>query len=435
MPRRKSTKGTHNVPSAWTISSGSELVRGRSLDTNAAWLARRLAELGVPCARHVTVGDDLDDLCAALQQAAENADCVILTGGLGPTADDLTRAAFARVSGEPLELDAPSLAQIEAFFAARHRPMPERNKLQAMLPRGASAIPNPTGTAPGIRLWAGTAELFALPGVPHEMKVMFEADVAPALARLSQGQMLRYRCLHCYGMSESEIGTHLHDLMARGANPDVGTTASAGTIGIRIHAIGASTSQADEMLHLTEMEIRRRLGVVVFGKDDETLASVVGRLLKEAGKTLVTAESCTGGLVGTVLTDVPGSSAYYLGGVISYSNALKQQLLGVVAADLEQHGAVSEVVAMQMAVGARERFRADYALAITGIAGPDGGTTDKPVGLVCFAIADPQKTAVRTAHFGADSPRAIIRERAVGTVLNWLRLLLLEHQTSANAKV
>lgn len=410
---------------AWTISSGSELTRGRSVDTNAAWLALRLSELGATVARHVTVGDDLDALCEVLCEAAAKADFVILTGGLGPTEDDLTRAAFARAAHLPLEPDPVSLARIEQFFVARARPMPERNRVQALLPRGAQAIANHTGTAPGIYLQIGNCELVALPGVPSEMKPMFDAAVAPRIAARAAGRVLRYRCLQCHGMSEAEIGMKLADLMARGANPEVGTTASAGTIGVRIYASAADAAAAENLRDNTSDEVQRRLGNIIFGTEEDTLAGAIGKLLVQRRALVVTAESCTGGLVGKLFTDVPGSSAYYKGGVVSYSNELKMSLLGVPPELLHRHGAVSREVACAMASGARTRLAADYALSLTGIAGPEGGTADKPVGLVWIGLADANGVDTKELRLGAESSRRLIRERAAGAALNWLRLRLL----------
>lgn len=410
---------------AWTISSGSELIRGRSTDTNAGWLAARLSELGLPCVRHVTTGDDLAQLVAVLREAASAARVVVLTGGLGPTEDDLTRSALAQASATELELDPASLHAIEGFFAARQRAMPAANRVQAFLPRGARAIPNNTGTAPGIQQTIANCELFALPGVPHEMRTMFTNFVAPRLAALGGGTVQRYACLQCCGLAESEIGDAIKDLMQRGRNPDVGTTASAGIIGVRIYADGPSAAAADELLARTEAEVRRRLGTAVFGRNEDTLASVVGEQLAGLNRTIATAESCTGGLIGKCFTDISGSSRYFRGGIITYSDDLKVKLLGVSADELALHGAVSAGVAREMASGVREHLSADYGISATGIAGPGGGTPDKPVGLVYIGLADAGGAEFRELHLGADSPRFLIRERAVGIALNWLRLRLL----------
>jgi nicotinamide-nucleotide amidase len=413
------------MQNAWIISIGTELTLGQSVDTNAVWLARRLAEIGHRCDRHITAPDDLEPLVDTLRQAAAQADAVVVSGGLGPTDDDLTRVALARVAGVELAPNARSLAQIRAFFERRGRAMPERNAVQALLPRGAQAIENTCGSAPGVLLRLERALVFALPGVPFEMKRMFERDVAPRLSADSHGDVLLSRRLNCIGKGESDIGELLGDLMRRGANPEVGTTAELGTIGVRINAAGETRAIAEARLEKTEAEARRRLGALVFGRDEETLADAVGALLHACGTTLATAESCTGGLIGKLLTDTPGSSAYFKGAVVAYANEAKVELLGVDPAALRQHGAVSPEVAEQMACGARRRLGADFALSATGIAGPGGGTAAKPVGLVYIGLADGAGVQARELRYGADAPREAIRLRAANTALNLLRLRLL----------
>jgi len=372
---------------AWVIASGTELTLGQSVDTNSAWLAARLAALGIRTERIVVVPDDAAALRDALLQAAGATDAILLTGGLGPTDDDLTRQVLADVVGVPLELDPLSIEHLRAFFAARGRDMPERNTVQALVPRTARAIPNACGTAPGVRIAVRGTPCFALPGVPFEMRAMFDRDVAPELRAAAGGAVLLSRRLQTFGLGESDVGGRIADLMQRGRDPEVGTTADLGVIGVRINATAMSADEATRRLDDTEAEIRRRLGDAIFGRDDDTLAAVVGRLLTAAAATLSTAESCTGGLLGALITEVAGSSNYYRGGVVSYANEAKIRLLGVSAADVEQHGAVSEAVARAMADGAGRLFDTPYALAVTGIAGPGGGTAEKPVGTVFIALA------------------------------------------------
>lgn len=407
---------------AWIISIGTELTLGQSVDTNAVWLAQQLAGVGIRASRHVTVSDDLAPIVAIFREAAAAADVVIVTGGLGPTDDDLTREGLARASGTELVRDEASLAQIRAFFRGRGRTMPERNHVQAMVPHRGRALANACGTAPGVRVRIGAAEFFALPGVPFEMKAMFDAHVRPELH--GGAEVLRSRRIRSYGLPESEVGQLLQDLMARGSNPEVGTTADLGEIGVRINATGPVTG-VDAMLDQTEAEIRRRLGRAVFGRDQETLPVAIGSLLTMRNETVCTAESCTGGLIATMLTDIAGSSRYFLGGVVSYDNAAKRDLLGVTSDALDRHGAVSEPVATAMAAGARRQFGATWAISVTGIAGPAGGSEDKPVGLVCIGLAGPADVKVRTLRLGSDSPRSVIRNRAALTALNLMRLELL----------
>lgn len=416
---------------AWILAIGTELTLGQTVDTNSAWLAQRLAMLGWRTVRHLTVADELSDICDAVTQAAGGADAVLITGGLGPTADDLTRQALATALSEELVLDPASLEQIHAFFAARRREMPDRNRCQAMRPESARALQNTCGTAPGLAASVFGTPCFALPGVPGEMRAMFDRDVAPTLESLHRGEVLLQRKLLTFGRGESDVGHDIADLMARGRNPEVGTTAAGGIVGVRINAAGHSLDEARRVLDEAEKEVRRRLGGIVFGADDDTLAIAVGRRLADRGQTLALAESCTGGMIAAHVTDVAGCSEYFLGGVVSYSNAAKQELLGVEEALLREHGAVSETVAVAMATGARRRFGSDYAVSVTGIAGPGGGTTEKPVGLVCLGLATAGAAQARTLHLGSDAPREVIRGRATGHVLNWLRLTLLELDESA----
>lgn len=418
---------------AWIVSIGAELALGQTVDTNAAWLAAALARLGVRTERHVTVTDDLGAICDAVTQAAAAAEVVLMTGGLGPTDDDLTRQALAEAAGEPLVRHAASLAQIRAFFAARGREMIERNEIQAMFPRGAEPIENTCGTAPGIAMLLCDTPVYAMPGVPFEMKTMFERDVAPRIKSGASTGVILSTVLRCFGLGESDLGERIADLMQRGRNPEIGTTANLGVIGIRVNATADSEPAAREMLVEAEAELRSRLGRHIFGRDDDTLASVVGSVLARRRRSLSIAESCTGGLIAKLITDVAGSSAYFAGGAVTYSNEMKTSVLGVDPELLEAHGAVSEPVAEAMARGASTKFDTDYALAVTGIAGPAGGTRDKPVGLVYLAVAEPGTASVRRLLLGADAPRNVIRQRAAMSGLNLLRSRLLpggEHEAA-----
>lgn len=410
------------IQRAWILSIGTELVLGQSLDTNAPWLAQRLGERGIRTTRHLTVADDLSEIRSALEHAAQAAELVIVSGGLGPTVDDLTREALAAAAGVDLALDAASLEQIKAFFAARGRTMPEANRSQALVPAGGRALPNSCGTAPGLRVTLHGTPVYALPGVPFEMMRMFEQQVLPDLAM--GGRVLRSRELHCYGAGESEIGQRIADLMQRGRNPEVGTTAALGIIHVKINAAASSAEEVARLLDADEAEIGRRLGHLVYGRDEQTLGMVVGGMLGRTSQTLSVAESCTGGLIGRMITDVPGSSRWFRGGVICYSNEAKRDLLGVPEAVLAAHGAVSMPTAEAMAVGARARLGADFALSVTGIAGPWGATPDKPVGYVCIGLATDTGVEAREFRFGADSPRWVVRERSALTALNWLRRAL-----------
>jgi nicotinamide-nucleotide amidase len=408
------------------LSIGNELTLGETVDTNSAWLARRLAEIGISTTAHVTVADEREAIRRALGEACGRAEVVLVSGGLGPTADDLTRFALADLLGTELVRDEASVGQIAAFFRIRGRPMPEANVVQAMIPAGAVAIENTCGTAPGIRTRHGHTDIFIMPGVPREMQVMYERDVLPALRPKSGGAVIGRRILWCYGAGESDIGMQIADLMQRGRNPTVGTTAQQTIIGVRIHAHGHSPEQTDGLLDADAAEVRRRLGDLVFGQDDDTLADVVGRLLIDRKRTVATAESCTGGLIAKHLTDVPGSSTYFRQGYVTYANEAKVELLGVPQDLIAAHGAVSPEVAGAMATGCRQRAGTDYALSVTGIAGPTGGTPDKPVGLVYIGLADETGCDVTEHRLGDCLTREEVRDRTMKVALNRLRLLLMK---------
>jgi nicotinamide-nucleotide amidase len=407
------------------LSIGSELALGETIDTNSAWLAQRLAEIGVGVLRHVTVGDDIEPIRRQIEQACGEADVVLITGGLGPTADDLTRQALAAAMGVELVLRPEWVEKIRSFFACRGRSMPQANAIQAQFPAGSEPIENTCGTAPGIRASLGRSMVFAMPGVPREMREMFERDVRPMLAERTGGAVLIATVLNCFGAGESDIGQQIDDLMQRGRNPTVGTTAKQGVIGVRIHSRGRSAAEARKLLEATEQEVRRRLGTLIYGRDSETLSDAVARLLVEGGKTVSVAESCTGGLIAKRLTDVPGSSRYFRAGLVTYANEAKTMWLGVPADLIAGHGAVSEPVARAMAEACRRLNATDYAIGVTGIAGPEGGTADKPVGLVFISLADAAGCRVTRHLFGDFLNRGEIRERAASTAMNLLRLRLM----------
>jgi nicotinamide-nucleotide amidase len=414
------------------ISVGTELATGLTVDTNAAWLARHLAEIGIAAGRHVTLVDDREAIAAELRRAATGAELVVVTGGLGPTADDLTREALADCLGVPLRTDPALLEQVRAFFDRLGRRWHESNTRQAQFPQGSTPIENPWGTAPGIRAAVGQAMVYCLPGVPHEMKHMFTASVLPDIGRrasreiAASGEVLLTRTLLCFGAGESAIGEQIADLMRPGRSVTVGTTACEAIIGVRFAARAASRAEADELIRADMEEIRRRLGPLVFGTEGDTLESVVASALVERGLTLSTAESCTGGLLAKRLTDVPGSSAFFLRGAVTYSNQSKTNVLGVDPHLIDRHGAVSAEVAEVMAAKCRDRAGTDFALSTSGIAGPSGGSADKPVGLVYIALADSNGCRARRFDFGQHISRASVRERACSTALNLLRRRLME---------
>jgi nicotinamide-nucleotide amidase len=353
---------------------------------------------------------------------------IVVTGGLGPTQDDLTREALAAVSGVGLVEDPGSLAEIAALFARRNREMPERNRVQALRPATASPLTNTCGTAPGLWMEVGASLFIALPGVPREMKAMFEAEAVPRLRATGRAgsRVIAHRVVNLFGRGESEIEAEAMDLTARGHVPEVGITASDATISFRISADGASEADALAAMDDTVAVIRTRFGPFVLGEGEGfDVPQALAEALRNAGRTLALAESCTGGLAAARLTAVPGVSAVFRGGVVTYSNEAKSALLGVPAGLIATHGAVSAEVAQAMAVGARERLGADLAVSVTGIAGPDGGTAEKPVGLVYLGLATAGAVASRRLELGPEQPRLVIQSRAAKHALNWARLTLI----------
>jgi nicotinamide-nucleotide amidase len=405
------------------ISIGSEVVSGAVVDTNAAWLASRLSELGVFTTRHVTIGDDRDLICAAVGQAAREAGLVLITGGLGPTQDDMTREALAEVIGQPLECDDHAVEHIRSLFHKMGRPMAEANLRQAQKPRGTDLLENPWGTAPGLRIPIGGARVVALPGVPREMRNMFERHVTGAAREHAVGSTVCTRVIRTYGEGESAVAGRIDAWMTPGRNPAVGTQASEGVISIRIMGRGPDEVTARRCVDADAAAIRGRLGEIVYGEGLDTLESVVVRRLIERGETVGVAESCTGGLIAAALTNVPGSSGCFGQGYVVYSNQAKTDLLGVPADLLERHGAVSAPVAEAMARGCRQRAGVDHAVAVTGIAGPTGGSPEKPVGLVYIGLAGPDECRVERHQWSDHLDRAAIRDRTTKAALNLLRLV------------
>ncbi|HLQ36766.1 MAG TPA: CinA family nicotinamide mononucleotide deamidase-related protein [Planctomycetota bacterium] len=392
------------------LAIGDELVHGALLDTNSRHIARELEANGALVRRFTVVGDDPAELAPALAQACARAELVVATGGLGPTLDDRTRECAAALTG-PLEFDAPSWAAIQAYLRGRRRPVPDSNRRQAMFPRGAVVLGNPVGTAPGFRLRIGKAELFALPGVPREMQRLLADHVLPFLRQLPGTRPLAQHYLRVLGPSEALLGERIEPFMVPGREPAVGITAGAGMLTIRIVGAGASVAAAAASCQQTAAELRPLLGEWLFAEGRDSLAELLVAAAVRAGCTLACAESCTGGMVAAALTDVAGVSAVFRGGVVAYADAAKVSQLSVAPELIAAHGAVSEPVAAAMAAGARQQFGADLAVAVTGIAGPAGGSAEKPVGTVCFGLADaaaPRTWTLAIPDFG----REFVRERA-----------------------
>ena len=451
---------------ASVISIGDEIVYGQTPDTNSAYLSGKLLSIGMPVVSIYIVGDDIDLIVQKLNQASDNADVVLLTGGLGPTDDDLTREALARFLGVELRFQDELLQKIDDFFVRRNQQMPARNKYQAYIPAGAKALANNLGTAPGImaevkgrwqitdgksqmatqELTAENAELaekklklkssevsassavkkgklfIAMPGVPSEMKQMFEESVLTELKKLASEQTVVVRKLKCFGAGESSIAEKLGELMRRDRNPLINCTAEYGVITLHIIATAEEKNKAEQMAEEDEKLLTKLLGKLIYGRADQTLGEVVGEKLARQKKTIAVAESCTGGCLAKLLTDVPGASRYFTYGWITYTQGAKTSELDVKADLIEKHGAVSEQVAEAMAKGARKRAGADFAIGITGIAGPTGGSEQKPIGLIYIAIDS--DNSCETKRFIIAGDRETIRLRAVQTALNMLRLKL-----------
>ena len=384
------------------INTGSELMLGRVLNTHQQWLCRQLSDLGYLVSRQVAIADTGPEIVQALREALARADIVITTGGLGPTTDDLTRDLIAEMLGRKLVEDPVTLAQVARFFEIRGRTMPDRARVQALVPEGSRILPNSHGTAPGLAIQSGSlrgartpAWLILLPGPPRELRPMFREQVVPLLQREAPvPAAFVCRTLRSTGLGESLVQDKIAPWLKAqvGAGLDLGYCARPGEVDVRLAAQGP---EAESVVAAAEAIVRRRLGESLFGVGEDQLETVVVRLLTERKETLALAESCTGGGIANRLTNVPGASAVFPGGWVTYSNAAKQAWLEVEDHALAEHGAVSEPVARQMAEGARRHLGSTYALSVTGIAGPDGGTAAKPVGTVFIGLAGPFETVVQ----------------------------------------
>ena len=401
------------------IAVGSEMLTPERLDTNSLYLTAQLNNLGVEVVAKSVIGDDRDRLADAIARALGRSAIVILSGGLGPTEDDVTREAVAQALGRALVFHADIAEALEQRFAAMKRKMSEINKRQAFVIEGAEVLPNDRGTAPGLWVTANGAVAVLLPGPPHELKAMFEQQCLPRLSAIAPKQAIRIACLRVTGMPESDLDALISPVYKR--YPKIATTilAANGDLQVHLRARCDTAAEAEALLAEAVPPIESLLGDRIYSRNGDPLEVLVGSLLRERKATLAVAESCTGGLLGARLTSIPGSSQYFSGGFITYSNALKTEMVGVPVATLERFGAVSPETAEAMAAGARERTGATYAVSITGVAGPDGGTEEKPVGLVYLGIAGPEGTAVTQRRFIGDRER--IRVFTTQAALDLLR--------------
>lgn len=422
-----------NPSTAVVIAVGSELLTPHKTDTNSLFITDRLNAVGISVVQKLVVGDEPAGLASALRYAASAGDVVIVTGGLGPTADDLTRDVVAELLDAPLEESPAIVEAIRARFAARGLEMPEINRRQAAVPRGAQVLNNPRGTAPGLWLTAGEARLVLLPGPPRELRPMFDRLVADRLASAAEGRRVQRRMIRTTGRTEShvdELARPIYEPLAA-RQPPVETTilASLGQIDLHLSTVGADPEAGGRVLEAAVAELAGVLGNCVVSTDGRSLPEVVGELLRRRGARVAVAESCTGGLIASRLTDIPGSSAYVHAGWVLYSNDAKV-VLGVAPRLIESHGAVSEPVAEAMALAAREAAGVEFGLAVTGIAGPGGGTPAKPVGTVCLALAGPE-ISPRVRRIQVPGDRERVKFQASQAALDLLRRALLRDAAAA----
>lgn len=407
------------------ISVGTELLLGNIVNTNAAYLAEQCAALGLSCYYQSVVGDNAQRLGAVLRSALERSDIVILSGGLGPTTDDLTRETAAEVMAMPLVMDAHSLERVEGFFAARRLEMTENNKKQAMVPQGAIVLDNDNGTAPGLILKKEGKHVILLPGPPNELVPMFEKSVREYLDLLESG-IIYSRTVKICGIGESKAADMIQDLIDGQTNPTVAPYAKTGEVHLRVTARAEDEKEARQLVKPVVKELKNRFGMDIYATEGEvTLEKAVVDLLLANELTVSTIESCTGGLLSARLINIPGVSEVFKTGYITYSNKAKRKLVGVKKSTLHKYGAVSGQVAKEMANGSAALTKSDVTVSITGIAGPDGGTAQKPVGLVYIACCVRGKTAVKEYHFMGS--REKIRDAAVSAALTLMRQCILEY--------
>jgi len=413
------------MKSASIISIGNELIHGQGIDTNSQYLAEKLFSMGVEIKAMYSVGDEVDSIVRILNNAVNNSELIFMTGGLGPTDDDVTRHALTAGLGVDLEFHQELLNQINEYFTRRNLTVPRRNKIQAYIPKGSRAIKNVVGTAPGIIGEFDGKLVFSMPGVPAEMHRMFEESVLPEIRRnieAAERTVIVVRKLKCFGVGESTIAEKLGDMMRRGRNPEINSTAGGGVITLHIIAKAKTEDEAHGMALDDENRLKDILKEIVYGSGDETLAETIGLQLRKRGKTLAVAESCTGGALAESITNAPGSSDYFTYGWVTYSNEAKIKELAVEAELIQKEGAVSEKVALAMAAGAKKKSGAAYSIAITGIAGPAGGSEQKPVGLVYICINGEKHSDLQRFVFPLG--RLPMRRRTVNTALNMLRMQL-----------
>jgi nicotinamide-nucleotide amidase len=407
------------------ITIGDEILIGQIIDTNSAWMAQQLNANGAQVVRIDSIGDEYDEIQQTLDQAITNADVVLITGGLGPTKDDITKKALADYFGAEMEFHQPSFDRIVKIFERWGRTTTEAHRLQCYMPNNAELLFNKMGSAPGMWFEHNNTVIVSMPGVPYEMKYIMEHGVIPKLKERFPMQPILHKTIRTVGEGESRIAARIEDIESSlPKHIKLAFLPSLGTVRLRLTAKGKTEEElATEIQHYSQ-QIEERIPELIFGYGTQKLEEVVGHLLKERGLNLATAESCTGGHIGHKITSIPGSSAYYLGGFVAYSNAIKMQQLGVQESTLEQFGAVSEQTVIEMVKGTNEVLGSDIAVAISGIAGPGGGTEEKPVGTVWIAVGNQEKTVTRKLSIGKDRIKNI--EYSTVQALNMIRQFAVE---------
>lgn len=406
------------------INIGDELLIGQVVNTNAAFIGQQMAAAGYPMTETLTIGDDGDTIRQSIENAFTKTNVVILTGGLGPTRDDITKKVLCDIFHRDLVIDEKTLKQVTDMFAARGMALTETNRQQAAVPEGCTVLTNPLGTAPGMWIEEEGKILIALPGVPFEMEKLIRDEVLPRLlATQNERNLIRYRVLQCTGISESNLSDKLTEYEDQlPANLKLAYLPRPGVIRLRLTGEGSDEVALNKVLDEQFEKLQFVAGEYAFAADDIEIQEVIGRLLANGDKKIATAESCTGGYIAHLITSVPGSSNYFEGSLVSYSNDVKRDLLNVREDNLKRRGAVSEQVVSDMALNCMGLFDVDYTIAVSGIAGPDGGTAEKPVGTVWIAVATPIRLVTKEFHFGNRTGRKQIVERAAQAALNMLRI-------------
>jgi nicotinamide-nucleotide amidase len=406
------------------VSIGDEILIGQINNTNAVWMAEKLNASGFSTVEITTISDDAGAILSTLERVGKIADLVVVTGGLGPTKDDLTKQTICRFFGSRLVLNEEILEHVRRFFAQRNKELTELNRRQAEVPDNCTPIHNELGTAPGMHFEKEGVHYVFMPGVPFEMKYIMESWVIPEMSRRLEPETIVQKTVLTHGLGESFLAERIAEWEnALPPHIKLAYLPSPGRVRLRLRAIDSDRDKLQKEIDEEIEKLKAIIPELIYGYDDDRMEEIIGVMLREKGETLATAESCTGGYIAHKITEIPGSSDYFLGSVVAYSNEIKRDVLGVSEKDLEDYGAVSEPVIRQMAEGVRRKFGADYALATSGIAGPGGGTPEKPVGTIWIALATPHKTIAKRYQFGEHRIRNI--NFSFQTAVNMLRMELL----------